>query len=800
VRDALRRLAGLVLPFLAVLFLVLVWINARYVLPDESLSIAALKIARRFDSLAPTALLLAACLLAVVAWRPMGHARVAVAGALWVVFGISVLMRGKMEGLGLDSLREVQAANLAEAWGYVKGALLVSGFETREVQALAAFAAAGALLAWLLRSFTSGDVTSVVILVLTVGAALAGVPSSLLGGAVAADLGHYRAQMQRTPAAQAAVTAQASDLNVLVMIGESTPRGSFMAQPLPMHAAGSTTVIYRDVISPHSHTFPVLYRALGVAIDPDGDRFRSEEEIARASVVDVLRSYGVRVEWWTNQAPRGTRDWLGELFGQASDRLSGNSQLLPAEDPRVRLPDHQLIEKVLSGSGVFSGSPTVAFVSTYAGHWDYCDHIDPAFARRAQLPWDPGLSAAAVFGDLPLVSVQRHLRNIACHHAAAAYVRANVARLIAAADASPQPLAVVYFSDHGEDPYDGSAHDSSRNSFRHLQVPLVLHFNAEAARRHPRVVANAQAQAGRGHSTDVFADTLLDLRGLKPAHRASMSLVGPVTPQPSRYSLLRDTISGQRTVVAIDREDRPRPAGIALAGHDHFSKQRLLGGLPASLATRVCAHRADSLMKIRDAAEIFPCIEIDLLIDPVQRQVFVNHPPKPNHGLSLEAALAHPGVPERTLWLDVKNLEVGTAAVFEEVLVRAIPAASRKQVMVETGATDARLLPYFKRLADAGFSLSYYLPPEPANTCSSRTDTQECRAYRDKLVGLFEVLPFSHLSFEKAAFPFASSLPLPRAVKLATWDLSVNDLKQLDQDVLNRVALYIIPYQTRFDY
>jgi glucan phosphoethanolaminetransferase (alkaline phosphatase superfamily) len=115
---------------------------------------------------------------------------------------------------------------------------------------------------------------------------------------------------------------------------------------------------------------------------------------------------------------------------------------------------------------------------------------------------------------------------------------------------TPEPMVLVYFSDHGEDVIDGTGHESGNASFRKIEVPLVVFFNQSARRQYGQEFDAASANRDARYSLAWISDSLLDIAGLA-YKRDLLSIFHRLGRTPNRYSSLR-TYHGRRFVIAVD--------------------------------------------------------------------------------------------------------------------------------------------------------------------------------------------------------------------------------------------------------
>ena len=95
-------------------------------------------------------------------------------------------------------------------------------------------------------------------------------------------------------------------------------------------------------------------------------------------------------------------------------------------------------------------------------------------------------------------------------------------------------------------------------------------------------------------------------------------------------------------------------------------------------------------MKFNEASQVFPCIEIDLVLDTSAQQVYVFHPPKANNFLTLKDLISHQSASLSKLWLNTKNLDKSNAEFYLQYLNQVFVPANRSGILIETsmGAYD----------------------------------------------------------------------------------------------------------------
>ncbi len=595
-------------------------------------------------------------------------------------------------------------------------------------------------------------------------------------------------------------TRESSGPMVFVYIGESTNR-DMLYRELDARIKDSgfedKAVLFSDVVSPHSHTFLSLVRALTVSNDPARDQLTEDRELSRISLISVLNRNDVTTSWISNQPGN---DWVASLFGHETGYAYYQSNHANDRIDSFRKKDSDVLPLALDRLKLDQPERSVVFFHSIAGHNNYCEHIpDSAVSRMPdQLT---SLPFAAVFGEVPVLSNIRLLRDVKCYRDAMSYVADNLIGVMRQMQLMNRPAVLVYFSDHGEDVLDGTDHDSSRPSFRKIEIPLVVFFNDAAKAAYQSKFDAASANKDKRYGTTWLSDSILDIAGISYDRRRSLSIFKPLDAVPDRYSSLR-FYRGKQYVIAVDGEGN-RQDGINTTNIDLYQKERLIRSLPTEEQGRICAHRADSLIKFSDAARAFSCLEVDLVIDPQQQQVYVYHPPAKNTGLTLETLLALQPAHSTGMWLDVKNAHGPTLEYLLEYLNQRIPPDKRSSMLIEVSMGEAEsdsIKDVLAKIRQAGYGLSYYLPSEMGVKCAARPEKEGCAELKRSTESILRGAPYSSLSFDILTKKFATSIDRPAGVEWNTWDLNVKTEQDIDRGMLQRVSKYLIPYESPFNY
>jgi glucan phosphoethanolaminetransferase (alkaline phosphatase superfamily) len=731
------------------------------------------------------------------------HKRCGYGFLLWPALAIlclSMLLDNKMGTVGADSLTEILSTNLREAAAYVLQTLSTINISGKQLAVALSPAAFYGFLALLGR--VSGLRPKLTCLVFSL-AVSAGALVVLFSRETLYMVSAYRDTqviqqrlIQATRTELNHFTRQRSGPRLVVYIGESTNRELYRAlnARIETRSFKDNVVLFEQVISPHSHTTSSLLRDLSISDDPFLDQLTYDTELFRPNLLSILNHEGVSTEWYSNQA---SDEWTARLFGSQAGRQYFRPQARRSSFTGYHKPDSEWLPRLLHA--VHASQPATLFFHSYAGHFPYCENL-PAGSPTVPPDIRTTLPFTAAFGDLPIFNRQRHREDINCYDRALDYIAANLDSVMQEMWTVAEPMVLVYFSDHGEDVLDGTGHESGSPSYRKIEVPLVVFFNAAARNQYEREFEAARANRDTRYSLAWISDSLVDISGLV-YKRNLLSIFHRLDQTPDRYSSLR-VYHGQRSVIAVDG-DREARGIAALTKIDLYDKRRLIHSLSGELQNRICAHRADSWMKFNEALQVFPCIELDLVLDTSAQQVYVFHPPKANNYLTLKDLISHQSASRSKLWLDTKNLDKSNADFYLQYLNQLFAPANRSGILIETslGTYDDTLLrSVLATFRNSGYGLSYYLPTEDGIRCSQSPAAHGCAEFTDHVVAIISSLPYNSLSFDVRAKRCAKAIQSQRNIQLNTWDADLRQVDKIDFELLREVNMYLLPYHTRFDY
>lgn len=575
------------------------------------------------------------------------------------------------------------------------------------------------------------------------------------------------------------VKAKQRRLSLVVYIGEST---SAMHMSLYGYVRATTPklkllaktdpnlLIFKDVLSTHTHTSPSLLSAL--SLRRSGQSSLSEiYSQKRASIVEILRSGGREVHLVSNQGMTGTWNMASSIiFRRAIREFSVASARLGNQDYLLNKPyDHEYLLPKLSEwvQRLPEEGRKVLFLHSYAGHGPYQRNIPERFRTEADelfRKYDP----RAIVGE-----VSASVKRIEEYDGAVRYIDYTLARAIEIVRRSNRPIVLVYFADHGESPFTGRGHDSSRFVHEMVRVPLLLFFNSAARVEYSELFESwrARAQLGNSATLEQLALLILDLTGVE-VERSLYELPPQVGEEAELPPVVVRRVSDGISFVNLS--GRPfREKGLIESSDDATRIFRATKATPAG-GPHICYHRSNTIAKAIRGASVANCLEFDVVIGaagPIQ----VTHPPVAAVGFDLDTIWSIAKEFGVAAWIDAKDISGENCDRIVDDLKRA--GLRRREVLLEFPSSanlgDKALLSCAVELQRLGVRTSYYVPTERARQCAKLVTNES--DYNGSCLELEKLLQraavsgmFTDFSFDYRGLRAFESIP---AGKLLGWNV-----------------------------
>ncbi|GAA4650215.1 hypothetical protein GCM10023116_24980 [Kistimonas scapharcae] len=355
-------------------------------------------------------------------------------------------------------------------------------------------------------------------------------------------------------------------------------------------------------------------------------------------------------------------------------------------------------------------------------------------------------------------------------------------------------MIFVYLSDHGESPYSGRGHDSSRFLPEMAQIPFFVYFNDAAVQENPDLFSKTKKRLENNifSTLSQLPDTILEFLGIHihkiadgTTHTPCQIGVGNCN---HKDILIRNFGAGYgsiRTRISTDNHHRDLT--------DDATKHNILLREFSANDIGICYHRSNSIAKALRGAALTNCLEIDMII--TNNRTIITHPSIPPVGISLEkiAKIVKTQKNKRmSLWIDAKNINtLDNCKTIERELSKNLYSDIHTLVAFPSSSIEEGddLTPCIESLNQKGFFTSYYIPTNIGSECSTSISNGHSPSESEACMKLNKILNhsifkqwFTDISFDYRAWTAISSIPAAQHFKWNTWHIKVEDVHNLPLD------------------
>lgn len=725
----------------------------------------------------------------------MGSALAFGAGVLWASYYGSAM--DFVGNLGSDSISEAQNFELSEAWFWLQTLrqMIVPTFDWTAMS----YYSAAAIASFLVFRFVlrlKGMTASFYPHIKTLMAALmifAALYQSL-SNAVAwfaentqAYTGVERNFKQKAPA----VIAGGKGVDMLVYVGESTAAMNMGIYGYPrdttprlqkIRESDSNLIVFKPLFSTHTHTSPSLMEALSFAVDRS-EYYVPIDKRKRLSIVDLFVANRIPTTLASNQGQNGTWSLASSIiFKHARTRFSVDTSWVGNNEYKIKKPwDDVYFRQTIGDAFIGPDEKTqVAFFHSYAGHGGYWEYIPPEFRHHLS----DGFGRTKPLDD---PQADGHLSSeVEDYDAAIRYVDHSVSRAIDYLRRQTRPIVFVYFSDHGESPYTGRAHDSGQFIHEMARVPFMIYFNDAARAKLPAKYRKYRAlsMSGNDATMEQLASTLLDLVNIRIQKDPRKPVVEwPVIGEKVQHPpiVVREIASGV-TYVDVNRhgEGIAAPANVRATEHkDETISIYTASKNRTNAASRVCApfvNATDKLVRSRIAAG---CIEVTVSLDELGG-LTIPGATATDTGLRLQDVMNLVARNDMRVWMRAPEMQT---AVQCNGLANALQGDAARKILVEFPAGSHKRAKELKsctaKLGEMGVARSYRVADAEAAECThalaagERGDTaRSCVRLRKDLLAARRSQMFTDIGFNHAAALAISAAKGSDAFRWNTWNVS----------------------------
>ena len=498
--------------------------------------------------------------------------------------------------------------------------------------------------------------------------------------------------------------------------------------------------ILQEAYSSHTHTIPVLTRALTQANSFNGRNYYNSP-----SIIEMLELADFDTYWISNQILFGGWDNpVSVIADDADKRISMNTNI--GEITQTIFYDAKLIQSLdnIISKGIKKN--TVVFVHLMGNHGEYSKRYTDFFKKyRGDLP-------IAEFGK----AAEKH--NSLNHYDNSVFYNDFVVdSLLKVTKKYAGTSAAIYFADHGEDVFGRNGHNVGRFNFSMVQIPLLTWFSDNYKIDYPEKEKSFIANSAIPFSTDFIYDLCLGLTGVNTTFYSATN--DPLTDVYDAKEGEEFIVEGSRTYNESENIDFHKRNNTRFLA----KKERL---------NRIFPHRVNSLGKWAEAYFAgHRAFEIDLLIRENDEGTHfeVGHDENAMSGISLDSfltAVNSTGILK--IWLDMKNLNPDNLSkVLDRLIYLDGKFELKDKLIVESSIrSDA-----FRDISKAGFHTSYYLP-----TGLQELNSKEMIARCGQIQQQIKLQDVSAISFDIALYPLVQKYiesGISSEIIYHTWDLSL---------------------------
>jgi len=590
-------------------------------------------------------------------------------------------------------------------------------------------------------------------------------------------------------------------LDLILYIGESTSVLNMSLYGYPIETTPELSKLskldgfikFDNVLSTHTHTSESLLKALSI---PAGE-WNSSKPIykdKRLPIIDVLESTGIKTLWASNQNRSGSWNLASSVIAKNASKKLWSSHNIHGLFPNANI-NFQYDDEFFSD--VFKGNidNKVVFLHSKAGHGLYKDYIPPDFKVNIDNYYrDKTLSS--IFGDKNINPTSLLLDKVEAYDSSIKYIDYSVSKILDEEVLNSNKEKIfIYFSDHGESVFTDRGHDSSRFVFEMATVPFVIVFNKAAKDKYVDKFNTLKklSETKKVITLDIVSQITNFIYDIE-INKERVNLESFVENNMADSILIRETISGQTELsLSLQPENKKN---ITYINDDSIN--HLLGNLSVndSSETIICHHRANSIASALRGLLASNCIEIDVVVD--DEDINVYHPPKKNHNLSLSTIFDLALNRGSSVWLDSKNINNSKHCnVLYDFLNKRISGGnSPKSILVEfpsdTDFSNDGIIDCSKRLSNI-VDLAYYVPHGLGGIClkklkennmihSTFTTNESCLSFKDKIEVAIKNGFVTEISFDYSLKDLAILLKDKINFRMNIWGVGRNDLSEIIGD------------------
>jgi heptose-I-phosphate ethanolaminephosphotransferase len=532
--------------------------------------------------------------------------------------------------------------------------------------------------------------------------------------------------------------------------------------------------VFTNVYSSHTHTVPVLIKALTLASSIDTIKY-----YRAPSLVNIYNRAGFETHWISNQIKIGEWDNHVTIIGEQADRTYRFNKKIGKTDKSTNYDEvtFTAIDKIFKS---FKKNPknTVIFVHLMGNHFDYSQRHPKEFEIfKDEL-------MVAEFGNS--LKQSKYLNK---YDNSVLYNDYIVSSIIKKAQNINAPLGVLYFSDHSEDVINNRSHHSHSFDFSMVQIPMITYFSEEYKKTYP-----SKHQLIIEHKDSLFCNDFVYDFMIGVSDIVTNEYTSKYDPSSNAYFFTADEsriLSNMRINDSLNFYFHRLNNSVALTKLNQNN--------------RVIPHRVNTIGKKAEINYLnIKSFEVDVVLsytDSGTPYFQVGHDSESLLGIDLYDFLKQkPDAELQKVWLDVKNLTSSNSQEAKLLLQKITQQFSANFIVESQNIDDLKSL-------SNDFHTSYYLPYYLLEIKDKATLKNKAK---EIAVKINSTRPKA-ISFDAGLYTFVKQELehlIDDSIVYHTWDLQLNyslpnlankiQSKQYFYD--NRIKTILIPFHSNFNY
>ncbi len=234
------------------------------------------------------------------------------------------------------------------------------------------------------------------------------------------------------------------------------------------------------------------------------------------TIMEVLNRADFDTYWLHNGSTSVARNLVG-LIGEQARYTDNLSSISGKEDGKLLAE----IDKILAKK---SSNSKVIFLKTQGSHIDYCNRLPD---KGEWMFEDSSFDKWMMPDKYEFTRLTSKMKK--CYDGTIKYTDYFVDEVIKQIEQTGKTAAVIYFSDHGEEIVEGTAHMGKKPTYGVFSIPMILWFSESYQQRYPVRYKNVAVNAERVFVNDALFDSLLGLMavnydGIQPGNDVSSEL------------------------------------------------------------------------------------------------------------------------------------------------------------------------------------------------------------------------------------------------------------------------------------